>query len=743
MTEHDAFELRFGAAVRGYAGRISSDLDPVELAHRIAAAEPRRRGFGAALTWRGVAIPRAAWLLLLLAGLFVAVAGTALVASRLLETAPRIPPLGAALVPTGIDVLTAETGGYPLVVADGDGILWAREPGGRLVRFDPASGSARAWTVGDDAGFGVTTSSGFDILPAGEGGVWLVGRRTLRLFDGEGFRQVIDAPRDIGLAVEAPDGSLWATTEPCCIGPDGAVMHWDGSSWSSLALGGLNADATVGALAVDAAGRPWIGWVRDVAPPPGPGSPVYAGSVSRYDGSSWTTFDSEDAAALGGGVFTVRQLPDGDVWVASAAGLARFDGSSWTDAGGPWGTWGASVAAAQDGAIWVAAFGSDEAIGVARFDGRSWVSYGHSDGLPGPNESTYVVAHALPTKDGVFVGTGAGIYRLAGDRWERAWPRGPSPLMDLRSVLAISRDELWATDIYRGGLAHFRAGVWTRESIDPDIPAGQVNALALAPDGSLWAAGPDGVAYRRDGQWVIVDAAQASVIAVGQDQSVWVGGASGEECRLSELTVDGAEWVRRAVACPPDSSGLSSLAVDANGALWAAWTGMVACEGGGWGGCPTAGLARLHGQRWEAIREIGGFELTNPTIVGTTQTGDMWVVDDPTELRDPAEPERPVTAARFDGTDWTVVELPEGFMADVVVAPDGTLWAWAYWTPASTGGNRGADRGPARYDGTAWTLPYDGAGLPWMELAAVAPDGTVFGRLGFDVFRFPDQTVPP
>ncbi len=29
MTEHDAFETRFHDAVRGYAARASSDLDPV------------------------------------------------------------------------------------------------------------------------------------------------------------------------------------------------------------------------------------------------------------------------------------------------------------------------------------------------------------------------------------------------------------------------------------------------------------------------------------------------------------------------------------------------------------------------------------------------------------------------------------------------------------------------------------------------------------------------------------------
>jgi len=740
MTERDAFEIRFGAAVRGYAGRVSSDLDTAELASRIAAKEPRRRGRTAALGWRAVAVPRVAWILLVAALLLAALAGTALVASRLLETPPRVPPLGAALVPTGIDVLTPETGGYAGVVADGDGILWAREPGGRLVRFDPASGSTRAWTIGDDAGFGVTTSSGFDIVPAREGGVWLVGLRTLRWFDGEAFREVIEAPADIGAAVEAPDGTLWATTEPCCIGTDGAVMHWDGSSWSSLDLGGLSADATVGALAVDAAGRPWIGWVQDVEPPPPPGSPVYAGWVSRYDGSSWTTFDATDAAALGGGVFTIAQLPDGDVWVATAAGLARFDGSSWTDAEGPWGTWGASVAAAPDGAIWVAAGDSnDGAVSVARFDGRSWTSYGPADGLPGANESAYAVAHALPTKDGVFVGTGAGIYRLSGDRWERAWPKASSPTslspMNPGHLLAVSRDELWAAGAE--GLWHFEKGAWTSEPIDPNHPEGVVRALTLAPDGTPWAAGSDGVAYRSDGRWTITDAGEASEITVGRDGTVWVGGGSDDLCRVWTLRFDGTAWASRAVAgCPPESFGLSSLAIDASGGLWAGTAPGCAL---GMSGCTQGGLAHLDGQSWEAIRQLGGSEVTDARILGTTPTGDVWVVSE--SVAGTSEP-NPIRAARFDGTDWTVVELPDRdrFMSHIAVAPDGTLWASVWWVPASTGSG---DRGPARYDGTAWTFPFDGAGLPWMQLAAVAPDGTVFGEIASSIFRLPAPATRP
>jgi hypothetical protein len=138
------------------------------------------------------------------------------------------------------------------------------------------------------------------------------------------------------------------------------------------------------------------------------------------------------------------------------------------------------------------------------------------------------------------------------------------------------------------------------------------------------------------------------------------------------------------------------------------------------------GLARLEGQSWEVIRELGGIELTTITIVGATPTGDVWVVDDPTAvLMGPGAPD-PIRAARFDGAGWTVVAPPaDHSMTGFVVAPDGSLWTTT-------------DRGPTRYDGTAWTFPYEGAGFPRMALAAVAPDGTVFASIG-SVLRLPDR----
>ncbi|HJW21878.1 MAG TPA: hypothetical protein VJ506_05560 [Candidatus Limnocylindrales bacterium] len=113
MTERDAFEARFAAAVHAYAGRLSSELDPVELAHRIAVREPRRHGLSPAMALRGVSFPARVWMVLLLAALL-----TGLVAGMLVAGAR--PPELPAVVPPSIPLSACPAGTNPDVPGPAD-----------------------------------------------------------------------------------------------------------------------------------------------------------------------------------------------------------------------------------------------------------------------------------------------------------------------------------------------------------------------------------------------------------------------------------------------------------------------------------------------------------------------------------------------------------------------------------------------------------------------------------------------
>ena len=105
MAERDRFELDLADALRAYAQDAPTQVRPTEIARHFAAAYPHRRT--AIGPWRLVAIPRRAWLMLLLAGLLVALVGGALLVGSQPER--RLP----AVVPNLGPVPTCPPGSTP------------------------------------------------------------------------------------------------------------------------------------------------------------------------------------------------------------------------------------------------------------------------------------------------------------------------------------------------------------------------------------------------------------------------------------------------------------------------------------------------------------------------------------------------------------------------------------------------------------------------------------------------------
>jgi hypothetical protein len=214
MIERDAFELRLGTAVHGYTGRVSSDLDPAELAHRIATSEPRRQGFAAALGWRAVAIPRIAWVLLLLAALVTAmVAGMLVAGSQPARKIPAVvPPVGPTPT-TSTSHTTVGEGTYIAVSADGshtcairtDGTIecWGANSVGQAI---PPDGTYIAVSAGGDHTCGIRTN--------GELTCW-----------GDDSSGQATAPSGTYVAVSAGEGYT------CAIRTDGELTCWGDDSY--------------------------------------------------------------------------------------------------------------------------------------------------------------------------------------------------------------------------------------------------------------------------------------------------------------------------------------------------------------------------------------------------------------------------------------------------------------------------------------------------------------------------------
>jgi hypothetical protein len=93
MADIDAFEQHVAEFLRRYADDVTPVVDALDVAHRVALEHPRRREV--VVRWRLIAIPRLAWVVLLVGVLLAALAGTLFIGSQLQRKLPAVlPPVG-------------------------------------------------------------------------------------------------------------------------------------------------------------------------------------------------------------------------------------------------------------------------------------------------------------------------------------------------------------------------------------------------------------------------------------------------------------------------------------------------------------------------------------------------------------------------------------------------------------------------------------------------------------------------
>jgi len=265
MTERDAFEVRFAAAVRGYAGHVASDLDPVELAHRIAASEPRRHGFAAALTWRGLAIPRRAWILLLLAALLTAlVAGMLVVGSQPLRKLQAVVPAFTCPPGTNPDKPGTVDQARP-VIGDGIAAMVFDRHAGRIVLLAQVASGAETWT------FDVCTNTWTRTHPDREPAL------------ADPTHVIYDIDSDAAIAIDGQ--STWVydlaanTWTRMSVIP--VVRQWNVMTWTYDPVSGLVIAADASALwSYDVETDTWA-WISSVPWRAGTGELAYDASVDR------------------------------------------------------------------------------------------------------------------------------------------------------------------------------------------------------------------------------------------------------------------------------------------------------------------------------------------------------------------------------------------------------------------------------------------------------------------------------
>lgn len=172
------------------------------------------------------------------------------------------------------------------------------------------------------------------------------------------------------------------------------------------------------------------------------------GGALRERGS-WERYT---VAGTGGGmpsdrVYALAEGRDGDIWLATEAGVTRYRAGTWNRWSGAGAPSGFAVALSVDrqGNVWTGTLGS----GLGHFDGTSWRNYTADDGLPG----NHVFMLHRDTNGLLWVGTDGGLARMKDGRF-RVMTTRDGLFGNAVFAMASAPDALWVGSF--GGVARIR-----------------------------------------------------------------------------------------------------------------------------------------------------------------------------------------------------------------------------------------------------------------------------------------------
>ena len=312
-------------------------------------------------------------------------------------------------------------------------------------------------------------------------------------------------------------------------------------------------------LHVDDAGLLWIGASMEV---PLRGT---LGGISAFDGQQWQTVSRDDYPIINDPV--IRDIVDdanGFRWMASEGGLLRYDLAAgpgslvrFDPSNSPMPTeWVSDIALAPDGTIWLAMFrvtNPNRSGGLAQYD-------------PATNTWQVWQASELPW-----------IQQFPGNGWVTDVAVTPDP---------GGGYTVWIGEFFDGGVATLRNGQFHWFGAPASIPPGAPTTPTAIPgktpvdeQGNIWLNTNQGAARRApDGSWLVIGEPPGTVNDIGTITPLPSGRVA-----VSVLSQGVHLWLPGWLSLGSPGIGVSALAEDLTGAIWAGGNGGVSkYENGQW-----------------------------------------------------------------------------------------------------------------------------------------------------------------
>jgi hypothetical protein len=503
-------------------------------------------------------------------------------------------------------------------------------------------------------------------------GVFAAGRDTIMYFDGNAWSVISGSCQCSGVWAIGPGEAL-------SVGAGGAILHWTGGRWETLAVTGMSLRALWGSSSRDV-------WA------------ITDDRLIHFDGTDLTVHPV--ALPLGGRTMNIGGTAPSNVWAVGLAGMIlQWTGTTWIPRGpNHMGLDFLSVWGTGPNDMWAAGFGDCACgPGVAyHYDGAAWTEV--SD-LPGVS-NTMLTSGASGAPDDVWITTYTGsILHYDGTGWSIDRPVSG---VNLWTVTAPVR----GTAIAAGGSGTSDGGVILRNdgtgwrSMVP--PAESLTGLWGSSANDVWGVGGTSIRHRVGGRWSWKSSPDGIPLAGVWGASaadVWAVGDSGT------AHFDGTAWSRAAGPGIPLYSVWGSSSTDVwaggframahwNGASWATTSVGLGRFSEIWGSSATnvfavgeAGdIRRWNGTAWTTMssgttRDLSGVWGTGPSDVYATGAGIVLHYDGNTsgvwtQVATPANPALSVEAVWGTGP------------GDVFILADGgtrvVRWNGTAWTTLTT-----------------------------------------------------------
>jgi signal transduction histidine kinase/ligand-binding sensor domain-containing protein len=447
---------------------------------------------------------------------------------------------------------SASLGPVRSLISDGEGSLWIKVDGPRLLRYrdgefeDAAhlfsSNPLRFSAICSDSGTGVlvaATGSNIFLYKNGkaetalsakdvpgtvismartmDGGIWMAtSGGGLYRSRGQNVINVskVVAGRQINQLLSASNGWLWVVTDNGIlqIASDGTIEN-DLSAWTV----GLRALA----LKVDHEGNTWIGTNRGLLRV-APSGALSSDFIDRQKEEAVTAlFLDDDESIWYGGSEGIERLRDGTFTTyTSSQGLPPTGtGPVYVDRNGQ--TWFAPLTGGlywlkqgHVGRVTAGDLANDVVNSISGCNNEIWVGRQHGGLTALTLNGNAINARSLTTKDGlaqdnivsvhcsrdgtIWAGTAsAGVSRVKGGQFKTFSMADGLSSNSVNSIVEGHDGTMWFATV--GGLDSFASGQWSSWTVHNGLPASQVDTIFEDSKGTLWIATSEGLAYISSG----------------------------------------------------------------------------------------------------------------------------------------------------------------------------------------------------------------------------------------------------